>query len=265
VHPKRRLASRGQIRSQNSAPSIDPRPACFFAPLRECSRPPRVPSAGMRGGHGTGEGSADAALRMRGFSRAGGDVESGISVDEFDDGNSPSSPIEAAKRANATSTARDASSANHTTAKLWGIPLKMQGKDLALFLGTGALVSYLGFTSTQESVFHNAGPGGFQHGGAVTLVTTLVYGILAYLERVRAGEHTVRKGSWRHYFVLALLTSSGMYATNAALTYLNYTTRYYTSHKILLAFSCSFVTSVSSFSTHHVRNSSSSRYDERTQ
>tara|TARA_B110000977_G_scaffold5966_1_gene8410 strand:+ start:12555 stop:16649 length:4095 start_codon:yes stop_codon:yes gene_type:complete len=39
----------------------------------------------------------------------------------------------------------------------------------------------------------------------------------------------------------------------------------YTSHKILLAFSCSFVTSVSSFSAHHVRDFSSSRYQERTQ
>ena len=39
----------------------------------------------------------------------------------------------------------------------------------------------------------------------------------------------------------------------------------YTSHKILLAFSCVFVTCVSSFSTHHVKNSSPSRHEERTQ
>ena len=78
-------------------------------------------------------------------------------------------------------------------------------------------MSYLGFTATQESVFASAGPGGFRHGGAVTLVTTLVYGILAFLERVKANEHFTRKGAWRDYFVLAALTSSGMYATNAAL------------------------------------------------
>jgi adenosine 3'-phospho 5'-phosphosulfate transporter B3 len=53
----------------------------------------------------------------------------------------------------------------------------------------------------------------------------LVYGVLAFLERVKANEHFTRKGAWRDYFVLAALTSSGMYATNAALRYLNYTTR----------------------------------------
>ena len=36
-------------------------------------------------------------------------------------------------------------------------------------------------------------------------------------------------------------------------------------HKILLAFPCVFATSVSSFSTHHVRDSSSSPYEERAQ
>ena len=68
-------------------------------------------------------------------------------------------------------------------------------------------------------------PAGSGAAVAVTLVTTLVYGVLAFLERVKAGEHFVRKGAWRDYFVLAALTSSGMYATNAALRYLNYTTR----------------------------------------
>ena len=45
-----------------------------------------------------------------------------------------------------------------------------------------------------------------------------------FLERVRAGD-VVRKGSWTDYVFLAVLTSSGMYMTNAALRYLNYTTR----------------------------------------
>jgi len=181
----------------------------------------------MRGGPGAGEGSD--ALRMR--ANASRDVEAGLPLGDFADGAngiggpaSPSSPIEAAKRL-ADTRGGDAVGTHKQVAHLWGFPLRMQGKDLALFLASGALVSYLGFTATQESVFASAGPGGFRHGGAVTLVTTLVYGVLAFLERVKANEHFTRKGAWRDYFVLAALTSSGMYATNAALRYLNYTTR----------------------------------------
>ena len=186
----------------------------------------------MRGGPGAGEGSD--ALRMR--ANASRDVEAGLPLVDLADGTggggttafSPSSPIEAAKRlASSGGGSLDPASAGESrgVARLWGFPLRAQGKELALFLAGGALVSYLGFTATQESVFASAGPGGFRHGGAVTLVTTLVYGVLAFLERVKAGEHFVRKGAWRDYFVLAALTSSGMYATNAALRYLNYTTR----------------------------------------
>lgn len=178
----------------------------------------------MRGGSGVGEGSD--ALRMR--ANASRDVEAGLPLGDFADGaggigeTSPSSPIEAAKRL--ASSGVDPSGSKQV-ARLWGFPLRMQGKDLAVFLASGAVVSYLGFTATQESVFASAGPGGFRRGGAVTLVTTLVYGVLAFFERFRAGEHFTRKGAWRDYFVLAALTSSGMYATNAALRYLNYTTR----------------------------------------
>jgi adenosine 3'-phospho 5'-phosphosulfate transporter B3 len=186
----------------------------------------------MRGGPGAGEGSD--ALRMR--ANASRDVEAGLPLVDLADGTggggttafSPSSPIEAAKRlASSGGGSLDPASAGESrgVARLWGFPLRAQGKELALFLAGGALVSYLGFTATQESVFASAGPGGFRHGGAVTLVTTLVYGVLAFLERVKANEHFTRKGAWRDYFVLAALTSSGMYATNAALRYLNYTTR----------------------------------------
>ena len=186
----------------------------------------------MRGGSGAGEGSD--ALRMR--ANASRDVEAGLPLVDLADGTGgggttalfPSSPIEAAKRlASSGGGSLDPASAGESrgVARLWGFPLRAQGKELALFLAGGALVSYLGFTATQESVFASAGPGGFRHGGAVTLVTTLVYGILAFLERVKANEHFTRKGAWRDYFVLAALTSSGMYATNAALRYLNYTTR----------------------------------------
>ena len=186
----------------------------------------------MRGGSGAGEGSD--ALRMR--ANASRDVEAGLPLVDLADGTggggttafSPSSPIEAAKRlASSGGGSLDPASAGESrgVARLWGFPLRAQGKELALFLAGGALVSYLGFTATQESVFASAGPDGFRHGGAVTLVTTLVYGVLAFLERVKANEHFTRKGAWRDYFVLAALTSSGMYATNAALRYLNYTTR----------------------------------------
>ena len=186
----------------------------------------------MRGGSGAGEGSD--ALRMR--ANASRDVEAGLPLVDLADGTGgggttaffPSSPIEAAKRlASSGGGSLDPASAGESrgVARLWGFPLRAQGKELALFLAGGALVSYLGFTATQESVFASAGPGGFRHGGAVTLVTTLVYGVLAFLERVKANEHFTRKGAWRDYFVLAALTSSGMYATNAALRYLNYTTR----------------------------------------
>lgn len=73
----------------------------------------------------------------------------------------------------------------------------------------------------QEGVFRSAA---FKHSGTVTLCTTVTYCASALLERVRSGD-TVRKGSWRDYFVLAFMTSMGMYMTNSALMYLNYTTR----------------------------------------
>lgn len=109
-------------------------------------------------------------------------------------------------------------------ARMWGVPLRMPDRQLAYFLAGGAVLSYLGFTATQEGVFRSGGSAGFQHGGMVTLVTTFVYCAAAFLERVRAGD-VVRKGSWTDYVFLAVLTSSGMYMTNAALRYLNYTTR----------------------------------------
>ena len=109
-------------------------------------------------------------------------------------------------------------------ARMWGVPLRMPDRQLAYFLAGGAVLSYLGFTATQEGVFRSGGSAGFQHGGMVTLVTTFVYCAAGFLERVRAGD-VVRKGSWTDYVFLAVLTSSGMYMTNAALRYLNYTTR----------------------------------------
>ena len=86
----------------------------------------------------------------------------------------------------------------------------------------GALFTYLGFTAVQEGVFRTAD---FKYSGMVTLCTSSIYCISAGLERVRNGEGLTRKGSWRDYIILALMTSTGMYMTNAALMYLNYTTR----------------------------------------
>ena len=111
---------------------------------------------------------------------------------------------------------------NAEPAILWGIPLRFADeRRLAYFLGGGAVACYLAFTATQEGVFASMGGA---HGGMVTLVTTAVYCCLAFGERVRSGE-THRKGTWRDYLILAAMTSGGMYATNAALAYLNYTTR----------------------------------------
>ena len=87
--------------------------------------------------------------------------------------------------------------------------------------GSDPDAQYLGFTAMQEGVFRSAD---FKHSGMVTLCTTTMYCFCAFVERVRS-EDMVRKGSWRDYIVLASMTSTGMYLTNAALMYLNYTTR----------------------------------------
>ena len=148
-------------------------------------------------------------------------------------------------------------------AKLWGVPLRMSDKDLVYFLVSGAILSYLGaspavrriasnrgtrtfffvpslsvhrigrsiadlafpssagFTATQEGVFRGAD---FHYGGMVTLFTTLVYCAAAALERQKSND-AVRKGSWGNYLVLAAITTGSMWITNAAMQYLNYTTR----------------------------------------
>jgi adenosine 3'-phospho 5'-phosphosulfate transporter B3 len=81
--------------------------------------------------------------------------------------------------------------------------------------------SSAGFTATQEGVFRGAD---FHYGGMVTLFTTLVYCAAAAIERKKSND-AVRKGSWRNYLILAAITTGSMWITNAAMQYLNYTTR----------------------------------------
>jgi hypothetical protein len=47
----------------------------------------------------------------------------------------------------------------------------------------------------------------------MTVLTTLTYMVCAYIERL-ATRDTVRKGPWRDYVVLAIVTFLGMYFTN---------------------------------------------------
>ena len=46
-------------------------------------------------------------------------------------------------------------------ARMWGVPLRMSDRQLAYFLAGGAMLSYLGFTATQEGVFRSGGSAGF--------------------------------------------------------------------------------------------------------
>ena len=108
--------------------------------------------------------------------------------------------------------------------KLWGHELRFRERHMMIFLALGALVTYLGFTAVQEGVFRSVSAKNANIGGLVTILTSVVYCVLAGCERGRNGE-SGRRGEWKDYFTLALLTSSSMYATNAALRYLNYTTR----------------------------------------
>lgn len=66
---------------------------------------------------------------------------------------------------------------------------------------------------------------GFHYGGWVTFVTTAWFCVCGGLELLLSSGTFSRKGAWRDYAVLAALTYSGMYLTNWALNYLNYSTR----------------------------------------
>ena len=59
----------------------------------------------------------------------------------------------------------------------------------------------------------------------MTFVTTAWFCICGGIELLVMDGSLVRRGSWRDYTVLAVLTWSGMYLTNWALNFLNYSTR----------------------------------------
>ena len=108
--------------------------------------------------------------------------------------------------------------------RVWGHELRLSEGYLFMTLSGGALFAYLAFTMTQEGVFRRATKD-FKYGGVVSLLTCMVYCGLAQCERVSNGDTGNRRGSLRDYALLSVMTSGSMYLTNAALAYINYTTR----------------------------------------
>ena len=147
--------------------------------------------------------------------------------------------------------------------RLWGMKIDGRYSEKALFwfLAIGALLAYVGFTTIQEGVFRGSTKE-FRFGGMVTLTTSATYAVLAFLERFandefRDSSYTNskfnamilsnvggnsggnvgaiiggndfnifrRRAKLRDYFILATMTSGGMYLTNFSLSYINYTTR----------------------------------------
>ena len=109
--------------------------------------------------------------------------------------------------------------------KVWGREVRMSELGLLMTLSGGALFAYVAFTMTQEGVFRRATKD-FKYGGVVSLCTSLVYCGLAQCERASNGDAPwSRRGDIRDYALLSVMTSGSMYLTNAALSYINYTTR----------------------------------------
>lgn len=108
--------------------------------------------------------------------------------------------------------------------RVWGHELRLSEGYLFMTLSGGALFAYLAFTMTQEGVFRRATKD-FKYGGVVSLLTCMVYCGLAQCERISNGDTGNRRGSLRDYALLSVMTSGSMYLTNAALAYINYTTR----------------------------------------
>ena len=108
--------------------------------------------------------------------------------------------------------------------RVWGHELRLSEGYLFMTLSGGALFAYLAFTMTQEGVFRRATKD-FKYGGVVSLLTCMVYCGLAQCERISNGDTGNRRGNLRDYALLSVMTSGSMYLTNAALAYINYTTR----------------------------------------
>ncbi|CAD7702490.1 unnamed protein product [Ostreobium quekettii] len=88
-------------------------------------------------------------------------------------------------------------------------------------LAAGALISSLGFSLLQESVFRVPG---FSFGGWMTFWMYGSWVVCGFLEQNWNGGPQ-RRGSLVGYAVVALTTCGGVYFTNWALNFLNYTTR----------------------------------------
>lgn len=93
-------------------------------------------------------------------------------------------------------------------------------------LALGQLVAACAFALLQEQVFSIKTDDGekFKYPGLMTILTTSTYFLCAALERHLKGEDR-RKGEWKSYIKLSLVTLGGMYFTNWSLKYLNYATR----------------------------------------
>lgn len=169
-----------------------------------------IPSVSSFGGGLMNYERQGARVTRRSPSNEGGDVEQGLADWGRDDASiSPG----ATKRASGA-----------TPARVWGRELRLSEGALLATLSAGALFAYVAFTMTQEGVFRRATKE-FKYGGAVSLCTCLVYCALAQCERVSNGDHGARRGNLKDYAMLSVMTSGSMYLTNAALSYINYTTR----------------------------------------
>ena len=140
--------------------------------------------------------------------------------------------------------------------KVCGIQLLWHSeKFIFWFLSCSAVFTYLGYTILQEGVFqaHDSAVG-FRFGSMVTLITNLMYVVLAFLDRlannelrqvsiphsevpnVKLNENVSNRISaklnilgdrvpFKNYMILATMIGGGMYLTNSSLSYINYTTR----------------------------------------
>uniref|UniRef100_A0A061S9Z2 Drug metabolite transporter superfamily n=1 Tax=Tetraselmis sp. GSL018 TaxID=582737 RepID=A0A061S9Z2_9CHLO len=99
-----------------------------------------------------------------------------------------------------------------------------------IILSFGTIVSAIGFSSLQESVFRIPG---FRFGGWMTFWMYVTYLCCSAFERLLTGD-LMRHGRLRHYALASFLAMSGMYLTNCSVAYISYVTRMvFKSSKIL--------------------------------
>lgn len=104
--------------------------------------------------------------------------------------------------------------------RVLGVILPSNDTLAFVVLAFGCVISSLLFSILQESIVRTPG---FRYPASLSTLTSISYFLCAaahvHLTRLR------RKGRWRDYATLALLTYGGMAGTNSALQYINYPTR----------------------------------------